>query len=347
MNQRFLVSVGVLIVLIVVGWLAAIPVTAQGPSATAQSYTAPRTPDGQPDLQGFWTNQTYTPLERPDDVTKDFYTAEEVAAIERGRADREASQTTPGTIPDVHYDFTQFGLDRSQSGFARNMRTSLIVDPPDGRLPPVTAAAEQRAADRAAVRERMGGRWGAAEANELDDRCISMAGAGPPMLNAGYNSNYHIVQAPGYVMFLVEMIHDARVIPVDGREAPSPKIRQWLGTPRGRWEGETLVVETSNFNGKNPIPTATGRILPGSSDQMRVTERFTRVSDDTIMYRFTVEDEATWETPWTAEMPMRKTIGPIFEHACHEGNYGLYNTLVGARLEEQRAAEEAARQGRD
>ena len=347
MNQRFLVSVGVLIVLIVVGWLAAIRVAAQGPSATAQSYTAPRTPDGQPDLQGFWSNQTYTPLERPDDVTKDFYTAEEVAAIERGRADREASQTTPGTIPDVHYDFTQFGLDRSQSGFARNMRTSLIVDPPDGRLPPVMAAAEQRAADRAAVRERMGGRWGAAEANELDDRCIIMAGAGPPMLNTGYNSNYHIVQAPGYVMFLVEMIHDARVIPVDGRDAPSPKIRQWLGTPRGRWEGETLVVETSNFNGKNPIPTATGRILPGSSDQMRVTERFTRVSDDTIMYRFTVEDEATWETPWTAEMPMRKTIGPIFEHACHEGNYGLYNTLVGARLEEQRAAEEAARQGRD
>ena len=274
----------------------------------------------------------------------------ELAATAAGGVEpviREASQTTPGTIPDVHYDFTQFGLDRSQSGFARNMRTSLIVDPPDGRLPPVTAAAEQRAADRAAVRERMGGRWGAAEANELDDRCIIMAGAGPPMLNAGYNSNYHIVQAPGYVMFLVEMIHDARVIPVDGREAPSPKIRQWLGTPRGRWEGETLVVETSNFNGKNPIPTATGRILPGSSDQMRVTERFTRVSDDTIMYRFTVEDEATWETPWTAEMPMRKTIGPIFEHACHEGNYGLYNTLVGARLEEQRAAEEAARQGRD
>ena len=193
----------------------------------------------------------------------------------------------------------------------------------------------------------MGGRWGAAEANELDDRCIIMRGAGPPMLRTGYNSNYHIVQAPGYVMILVEMIHDARIIPLDGRDHPSPKLRQWMGTSRGRWEGETLVVETANFNGKNPIPSATGRILPGSGDQMRVTERFTRVAEDRIMYEFTVEDLETWSRPWTAEMPMQQTRGPIFEHACHEGNYGLTNTLAGARLEEQQAAleAEAARPG--
>mgnify|MGYP004397779467 FL=1 len=161
------------------------------------------------------------------------------------------------------------------------------------------------------------------------------------MLNTGYNSTYQIVQAPGYVMILVEMIHDARVIPLSavGRERPPETVRHWLGASRGRWEGETLVVETTNFNGKNP--------LRGSSDKMRVIERFTRVAEDTIRYRFTVEDEATWETPWTAEMPMRQIGGPIFEHACHEGNYGLYNTLVGARLEEQQAAEEAARPGRD
>ena len=190
----------------------------------------------------------------------------------------------------------------------------------------------------------MGGRWGAAEANELDDRCIIMRGAGPPMLSSGYNSNYQIVQAPGYVMILVEMIHDARIVPLDGRDDPSPKLRQWMGTSRGRWEGETLVVETANFNGKNPIPSATGRIIPGSGDQMRVTERFTRVAEDRIMYEFTVEDLGTWTRPWTAEMPMRKTRGPIFEHACHEGNYGLYNTLVGARLEEEQAVEaDAAR----
>ncbi len=349
MPHRSLVSVGLLSVLLAVAGGATSPVAGQGPSAAAsasqaaeQPYTAPRTPDGQPDLQGFWTNQTYTRLERPNGVTKALYTPEEVAAIEQGRAQRESTQTEPGTVADVHYDFTQFGLDRSQSTFARNLRTSLIVDPPNGKLPPVTAEGRRRAAEVAAERERMGGRWDAAENNQLDDRCIIMAGAGPPMLNAGYNSNYHIVQAPGYVMILVEMIHDARIIPLDapldGRQSPPESVRQWMGMSRGRWDGETLVIDTTRFNGKNP--------LRGSSNQMRVTERFTRVSEDTIMYRFTIDDEATWERSWTAEMPMRKTRGPIFEHACHEGNYGLYNTLVGARLEEQRAAEEAAR-GRD
>ena len=347
MHHRSLVSGGVLSVLVAVGFTLASPVAGQGPSAAAgagqpaeQPYTAPRTPDGQPDLQGFWSNQTYTPLERRNGVTAPFYTAEEVAAIEGRAASRESSQTDPGTIPDVHYDFTQFGLDKSQSALTRNLRTSLIVDPPNGQLPPVTAEGQRRAAAVAAERERLGGRWDSAENNQLDDRCIIMAGAGPPMLNSGYNSNYQIVQAPGHVMILSEMIHDARVIPLsaDGGALPPAGVRQWVGVSRGHWEGETLVVETTNLNGKNP--------LRGSSDQMHVTERFTRVADDTIVYTFTVEDEATWESPWTAEMPMRKTRGPLFEFACHEGNYGLYNTLVGARLEEQQAAEEAATQAR-
>ena len=347
MQHRRLAPAGLLAVLIAVGFTLTSPAAGQEPSAAAsaaqaaeQPYTAPRTADGQPDLQGFWSNQTYTRLERPDGVTTAFYTEEEVAAIEARAAGREGQQTEPGTIPDVHYDFTQFGLDRSQSALARNRRTSLIVDPPNGKLPPVTAEGRRRAAEVAATRERMGGRWDAAENNQLDDRCLMMAGAGPPMLNTGYNSNYQIVQAPGYVMILVEMIHDARVIPLStvGREPPPEAVRHWLGLSRGRWEGETLVVETTNFNGKNP--------LRGSSDRMRVIERFTRVADDTITYSFTVEDEGTWATPWTAEMPMRKTRGPIFEFACHEGNFGLYNTLVGARLEEQQATDEATRQGR-
>ncbi len=332
-------SVGLMTMPVVgaVACFGAAAVSGQGAVGTNEAqaqtpYTAPRTPDGHPDLQGFWTNQTYTPLERPDGVTKPFYTEEEAAAIEQGRAEVEISQTVPGTVPDVHYDFTQFGLDRSQSAFARNLRTSLIVDPPNGKLPPVTAEGQRRAAAVAAVRERIG-RWDSAEANQLDDRCVIMRGAGPPMLNAGYNSNYQIVQNRDHVMILVEMIHDARIIPLDGRDAPSGKARQWMGMSRGRWEGETLVVETTNLNGKNP--------LNGSSDAMRVTERFTRVADDAIAYRFTVEDDATWATPWTADMPMTRTIGPLFEHACHEGNYGLYNTLVGARLEEQQAAEAA------
>ena len=345
MNRRFLVSVSVLTVLIAVVWLATMPAAGQAPSAAARTngtatkaYTASRTPDGQPDLQGFWTSSTYTPLERPKDVAKEFYTPEEAAQVEKRAAERESEQTEPGTVADVHYDFTQFGLDRNQSTFAHNVHTSLIVDPRDGRIPPMTAEGQKRTAERAEAAKLLGGRWDSAQSNELDDRCIIMAGAGPPMMNTGYNSNYQIVQAPGYVMILVEMIHDVRMIPLDGRPHLSENIRQWTGDSRGRWEGETLVVETTNFNGKNPFR--------GASQNMRVIERFTRVDADTILYKFTVDDELTWAKPWSAEMSVRKTVGPIFEHACHEGNYGLYNTLVGARLEDsKRAAEEAAKKG--
>ncbi len=345
MHHRRLASARVLAAPIAVGFMATALVAGPGRSAAAsaaqaaeQPYTAPRTPDGQPDLQGFWSNQTYTRLERPDGVTTAFYTEEEVAAIEARAAGRESAQTEPGTIPDVHYDFTQFGLDRSQSARAKNLRTSLIVDPQDGRLPDVNAEGRRRAGEVAAAQERLGGRWDSAQANQLDDRCIIMAGVGPPMLNTGYNSNYQIVQAPGYVMILTEMIHDARVIPLDGRASPPRGVSQWVGLSRGRWDGETLVVETTNFNAKNPFR--------GSSARMRVTERFSRVAEDTLAYSFTVEDPGTWDRSWTAEMPMQRTRGPLFEFACHEGNFGLYNTLVGARLEERRAAEAAARQGR-
>jgi len=301
-------------------------------TAQAPGYRAPRTPDGQPDLQGFWTNATYTPLERPDGVTKAVYTSEEAEAAIKQAALRERAQTEPGTTADVHYDFSQFALDRSQSTFVRSLRTSLIVDPPDGKIPPVTAEGKRRLAERAEAAKRLGGRWDSAESNQLDDRCLIMAGPGPPMMDAAYNSNYHIVQAPGQVMILTEMIHDVRIIPLDGRPQPDPKIRQWMGVSRGRWEGDTLVVETTNFNGKNPFR--------GSTENLKVTERLRRVSDDTIEYTFTIEDPSMWTRPWSAESAMKKTVGPIFEHACHEGNFGLYNTLVGARLEEQRAAEE-------
>jgi hypothetical protein len=300
----------------------------------AKKWTPSRTPDGQPDLQGFWTNSTYTPLERPRNVTKEFYTREEALELEKKAASDETEQTAPGTIADVHYDFTQFGLDRNQSTHSLNLRTSMIVDPTDGRLPPLTAEGQRRADERAELAKRVG-RWDSAQSNQLDDRCVMFDGAGPPMLPASYNSNYQIVQAPGYVMILFELNHETRVIPLDGRPHVARNIRQWVGDSRGHWEGETLVVETSNFNGKNP--------LRGSSENMRVVERFKRVAEDTIEYKFTVEDESTWTRPWSAELPLKKTVGPLFEHACHEGNYGLYNTLVGARLEEKRAAEEAAK----
>jgi len=302
----------------------------------AKKWTPPRMADGHPDLQGFWTNNTYTPLERPRNVSKEFYTREEALELEKKAAEEESEQTLPGTVADVHYDFTQFSLDRNQSAHAVNLRTSLIVDPADGKLPPLTAEGQKRAAERAEVAKHVG-RWDSAQSNDLDDRCIIFQGAGPPMLPQGYNSNYQIVQTPGYVMILFEMAHDTRIIPMDGRPHVARNIQQWTGDSRGHWEGDTLVIETTNFNGKNP--------LRGSSENLRVVERFTRVDADTIQYKFTVEDESTWTRPWTGEIPLRKTIGPLFEHACHEGNYGLYNTLVGARLEEKKAAEEAAKRG--
>jgi hypothetical protein len=308
-----------------------------GQSAARKPYQPPKTADGQPDLQGFWTNSTYVPLERPANVNKEFYTPEEAVAAEKTAAAREAAQTEPGTVADVHYDFSQFGLDRSQSTFARSLRTSLIVDPPDGKIPAPTAEGQKRAQDRAAARKAQGGQYDAVENMPIGSRCIIMAGAGPPMMNAGYNSNYQIVQGPGVVMILTEMIHDVRVIPLDGRAAPPSNVKQWTGVSRGRWEGNTLVVETTNFNAKNPFR--------GASDQLKITERFTRLAVDQIQYRFTVEDPATWARPWTAEMSMAKTNGPIFEFACHESNYGIANILAGARADEKRAAEAAAKKG--
>jgi hypothetical protein len=343
MTRRLLV---VLTVLAAVGVLATVPVAGQ------KSYTPPRTPEGQPDLQGFWTNSTYTPLQRPKGVTKEFYTPEELADILKRAAERESQETVAGTTADVHYDEGQFGLNRSQSTFARNLRTSLIVDPPDGRIPPMTAEALKRVADLTEAKKRMGGYFDTVQNMDFDDRCIIMAGTAPPMLSPGYMSNYQIVQAPGYVMILVERIHDARIIPLDGRPHPSSNVRQWTGISRGRWEGNTLVVESRNFNSKRPgvgVGVMAGLAFTGATEDMRVTEWFTRVDADTILYRFTVEDERTWTKPWTAELPMAKLQpqGPLFEHACHEGNYGLTNTLAGARAEEKRAAEEAAKKERE
>jgi hypothetical protein len=322
-------------------WLTPALVAAQTPAAAAKSpkpakpWTASRTPDGQPDLQGFWTNTTYVPLERPKDVNKEFFTKEEVAERITRAAAAESEQTEPGTIPDVHYDFTQFKLDRSQGPLALNLRSSLIVDPRDGRIPPLTAEGQKRAAERAEERKRMGGPVDAAQNQPLSVRCIIMDRIGPPMLAGAYNNNYQIVQVPGYVMILVEMIHDVRIIPLDGRPHLPDNVRQWTGSYRGHWEGETLVVETRNFNGKNPFQ--------GSSENMRLVERFTRVDENTIRYQFTVDDPTTWTRPWSAEVPWAKTVGPLFEHACHEGNYGLGNILAGARVEEKRAAEAAAK----
>lgn len=327
MTTRSLVSISVVGILSAI--LSSQAATAQAPPSKA--YKAPRTQDGQPDLQGYWSNTSYTPLQRPDNVNKPIYTREEADAALKRAAAAEAEQTVPGTVADVHYDFTQFGLDRSQSALAMNLRTSLIVDPADGKLPPLSPAGQARAAQRAEARKRMGGPFDAAQNQSLSVRCINMDRDGPPMLAGAYNNNYQILQTPGYVMILVEMLHDVRIIPLDARPKLPESIRQMLGSSRGRWEGETLVVETTNFTNRTAFQ--------GSSENMRLVERFTRVSDDAIRYEFTVDDHDTWTKPWSAEVPWKKTIGPIFEHACHEGNYGLANTLAGARAEEKKKLE--------
>jgi hypothetical protein len=344
MNRRSLVSIGALVlgvaVLLPATIVAQVPAplakpapAAKAPAPTGKPYTPPKTPDGQPDLQGFWTNSTYVPLERPQGVTKEIYTPAEAEAAIKAAADREAEQTEPGTTADVHYDFSQFGLDRSQSKFAASLRTSLIIDPPDGKIPALNAQGQKRGAERAAARKAAGGPYDSVQNMPIGSRCIIMGGSGPPMMNAGYNANYQIVQAPGYVMILTEMIHDARIIPLDNRSQASQGVRQWTGLSRGRWEGNTLVIETTNFNGKNPFR--------GASENLKVTERFTRIADDMIDYKFTVEDPTTWDKAWTAEAPLTKTEGPIFEFACHETNYGIPNILAGARAEEKQKAEQA------
>src|SRR5690606_9303801 len=237
-----------------------------------------------------------------------------------------------------HYDFSQFGLTRGQDGFVRNTRTSLIVDPPDGRIPPMTAEGEARAAARAEAR-RNNPPTDRVQNMGLATRCI-IWGADPPLLPIGYNSNLQIGQSKDHVMILVEMMQDARIIPLDGRPPWPEQIRQWKGASRGWWEGDTLVIEPRNLTDKTAFR--------GASEHMVVTERLTRIADDEIRYEFTVDDPHTWVRPWSGEIPMRGTVGPIFESACHEHNYGVRNTLAGARAEERRrqAAAEAAEEER-
>jgi hypothetical protein len=299
----------------------------------AKNYTVPRTPDGHPDLQGYWTNETLTPMERPKGLgAKEFYTDAEVA--ERQRAERERDSkalegrgTEPGTADDVHYDVAQFGLDRGQSKIAWDHRTSLIIGP-EGTVPPLLPQARKRAADIAA--KNRGHEFDGPESRPLSARCLLLGYESVPMLPAGYNNNLQILQSPGFVTVLHEMNHSVRLIPTDNAPHLPPSVTQWRGDSRGHWEGDTLVVDVTNFNDRNPFR--------GSGDKLHVVERFTRVDADTILYRFTVEDPETWDKPWTAEIAMTRTAGPIYEFACHEGNYGLANTLNGARVAERNAA---------
>ncbi len=301
-------------------------------------WTPPRTPDGHPDLQGYWSNSTETPLERPKGLgAKEFYTDAELADLMKKDQDRlalnveEGRPTERGTNADVHYDYTQYGLDRGQAKLSWNRRTSLIVGE-TGTLPPMLPEARKRNAQIAAKNR---GHLDGPEDLSLSSRCIEVNQESVPMLSGGYNNNLQIVQGDGVVAIMAEMNHSVRVVPIDGRPHLAAEVRQFRGDSIGHWEGNTLVVDTTNFTSRNPFQ--------GSGDKLHVVERFTRVDADTILYRFTVEDPETWDQPWTAETAWSKVKGPIFEYACHEGNYSMRNTLAGARVAEEEAAKKAGK----
>ena len=295
----------------------------------AQAVVGQKTTGGAtpPDLQGIWSNATITPLERPAELTgKVTFSAEEAAAYEQQTVDRNNVDHRPKNAEtDIAFGYNNFWWDRGTK-IVGTRRTSLIVDPPDGRIPPLTPAAVER------VRARQ--EWLRAHATDgpesrtLGERCLAWTTAGPPMLPGPYNNIFQIVQTSGSVVILNEMIHDARIIPLDGRPHSPDGIRQWMGDSRGHWEGATLVVDTTNFSGSYSFR--------GSDANLHLTERFTRVSPEVLMYEFTVDDPTAFTRPWTAQLSVTKTKGPIFEYACHEGNYALTDILAGARASEKK-----------
>ena len=329
--------VGAIAAVIVGLWIGA----ANGQTPGSDS---PRTSWGDPDLQGVWDFRTITPLERPEDLTgQEFLTEEEAATFAEAQTRRQnrdlidseqgglnyAPEADGGVVP-----YNEFWYDRGTSVIS-SRRTSLIIDPPDGRLPPLTPEGQRRTdVQREIGREEQRGRPLADKPEDrgVGDRCIMGFNAGPPMMPSAYNNNVQLFQTSDYVVILNEMVHNARIVPLDGR--PHGTIHQWAGDSRGRWDGNTLVVETINFSGETS--------LNGSGSTMHLVERFTRVDADTVNYDITVENPDMWTRPWTAQVPMKKNQDLLYEYACHEGNYSMATILRGARLEEK-AAEEAAR----
>src|SRR6185295_9064105 len=269
-------------------------------------------------------NATITPLERPPEFAgKAFFTPGEAAAYEKQVRERNnGDRRDANPDADLVVGYNDFWWDRG-TRVVSTLRTSLIFDPPDGKIPPLTPDAQKKAAARAEARRLHP--FDGPEDLSLADRCI--ARPGPPMVPAGYNNNHRIVQSADYVVIFSEMMHDARIIPLGNRPHLPSSVRQWFGDSRGRWDGNTLVVETTNFTDKTNFR--------GAGENMRLTERFTRTDPDTLLYQFTVDDPQSFQRPWSAEIPMKRTPGPIFEYACHEGNYSVVNTLTAARAEEK------------
>ena len=318
--------------LLVIAWLTVVvtPLTA---AAQGKASTPPRTPDGKPNLAGIYSFSTITPLQRPstlagkaalsDEEAAEFEAAENTR-LNRDLFDPVKGQPSAGYAPRAEggvLSYNEFWYERG-SRLTKDRRTSLIVDPPSGTIP-LTDAARRRIAERTQLSNS--GAGDSYEDRPLADRCLIGFNSGPPMTPGAYNNNVQIMQVPGQVVIINEMVHNARIIPTDGR--PHTKLRQWSGDSRGRWEGDTLVVETINFRRETS--------LQGSTADTTLVERFTRIDPDTIKYEFTVSDPHSYTQPWSARLPLSKIPGPIFEYGCHEGNYALPNILAGARAQER------------
>ena len=332
MSHRVLVSMSAVAVLVALVSAGAAPAAAQ--------TTVPRTAWGQPDLRGIWDFRTITPLERPEELGERAFLSEEEAAsleqetVERNRRllNRPAERTTASDQVDTREDgtpgfYNNFWLDRGTTAVGTR-RTSLVVDPPNGRIPALTAGAQRRAGARREYRqEHPADSW---LDRTTSDRCLLGFNAGPPLSPSGYNQNMQIFQTPDHVALLTEMVHAARVVPLDGRPPLGDAFLQWSGDARGHWEGNTLVVETSNFRAE--------RGWRGATENMTLVERFTRVDADTLEYEYTVSDPETWTRSWTASIPLQRTDVPMFEYACHEGNHSMHGILAGQRAEDKAAA---------
>jgi len=321
------------------------PATAQTPASTAGDWVIPRTPDGRPDLQGNWTSATLTPLQRPEDQENLVLSWEEVE-VREGRAANRLERVSRPSDPDRLAPETGGRGGRGSVGGYNGIyvdagdvvarvygepRSSLITHPADGRVPELTPEARARRAERREVRSQFGP-YDHPELRPLGERCLVSFGsnAGPPMLpNGFYNNNYTIVQTPDHLVIMAEMVHDARIIRIgDGPRLPD-HIRPWMGDSWGHWEGDVLVVETTNIH---PLHRYSG-------EEMKVTERFSRMAEDAVLYEFTIDDPSTYIEPWGAQVPMMALNDRLYEYACHEGNYALSNILSGARYQERMEAQ--------
>jgi len=335
MRLRNLISLAGMTLLIIYAAPAQTAASRSSP-AGKKAWAPPRTADGQPDLQGIWNSATGTPIERPDELKRKAYFTEQEARdwekTMRARNQKDGKTDDPG-VPGTYNDaFWEMGTKT-----VKTLRTSIVIDPPDGKIPALTPQA-------AAVRQQKIDRIFHPDGPEdlgLGDQCLMFSTGAPPMLPYAYNSNYRIVQTKDYVAIYVEMVHDTRIIPLDGRKHLPSSVRLWYGDSVGHWEGDTLVVDTTNFIQKSqfyfqlPYQVVTG---PFADENMHVVERFRRLDADTILYQFDVDDPTAYVRPWKGEYTMSAAPGPIFEYACHEGNYGLPDVLKGARAQEKAAA---------